>query len=624
MNRKQKRRLIRILIGAALFGAASFISAEGWTLYLRCALFLASYLTVGADICRKAVLGIFRGRVFDENFLMAVATVGAAALATVEGNGDYGEAVAVMLLYQIGELFQSIAVGKSRKNIAALMDIRPDTARVCRGGEALTVSPAEVAVGEEILVYPGEKIPLDGTVLEGESFLDTRALTGESVPRRAAVGDRVQSGTVNGASVLRIRVDCPFGEGTVQRILDLVENAAMKKAKSENFITKFAAVYTPAVCICAAALALLPPLSSLLFGGEPAFGVWIYRALSFLVISCPCALVISIPLSFFAGLGGAGSRGILIKGAVNMETLAKVRTVAFDKTGTLTHGVFEVVKVAPVGMEDDVLLTYAALAESASSHPIAQSIRRAAAQTPDPARVKEITEIGGHGIEAVIDGVPVAFGNAALMEKHGVLPAKCDEPGTLIHAAVGGAYAGYILISDKIKETSADAARDLRDAGVQTLVLLTGDRAGAAAPVAEALGMDRVYSELLPEDKFRIVEGLKDGAAGAVAFVGDGINDAPVLAGADVGIAMGALGSDAAMEAADVVLMDDDPKKVAAAIRHSRKVLRIVYENIVFALGVKLAFLMLSAFGAVGMWGAIFADVGVMVIAVLNAIRSLK
>ena len=618
MNKKQKKMLWRILLAAALMVIVALLPLEGW---LRFGLFMIPYLLIGYDILWNAVKGVKNLQPFDENFLMAVATVGAIAM------GDYKEGVAVMLFYQIGELFQSYAVGKSRRSISQLMDIRPDYANIEReDGRLEKVDPDEVPVGSIILVQPGEKLPIDGVIEEGESTLDTAALTGESVPRDTAAGDEVTSGCINLTGVLRIRTTKEFGESTVSKILELVENASSRKSRSENFISRFARVYTPAVCFSALGLAVLPPLF-LLFTGSPArWGDWLYRALTFLVISCPCALVISIPLSFFAGIGGASSAGVLIKGSNFMETLSQVSTVAFDKTGTMTQGVFEVSGIHHSSMEEAQLLEYAALAESYSSHPISQSLRRAWGGEPDKNRVSDVTELSGKGLTAKVDGRTVAVGNAKLMELLGVEYKECHSVGTVVHVAIDGAYAGHILIADMLKPTAKSAVAAMKAAGVKKTVMLTGDAHAVAAQTAGELGADAFYAELLPGDKVDRVEKLLAENQGKekLAFVGDGINDAPVLSRADVGIAMGALGSDAAIEAADVVLMDDDPMKIAKAINISRKCIRIVYENIVFAIGVKLACLVLGALGITNMWAAIFADVGVMVIAVLNAIRALR
>ena len=623
MTKKQKKMLYRILIAAVLFLAAKFIPMP---MLVSTALYFAAYVTIGYDILRKAWKGICNHQVFDENFLMAVATIGAIALAVYERSGDYAEAVAVMLFYQIGELFQSCAVGKSRRSIASLMDIRPDYANIERDGKLEQVDPDEVAVGTVITVQPGEKIPLDGVVTEGASTLNTAALTGESLPRDVKAGDEIVSGCINMTGVLKVRTTKAFGESTVSKILELVENSSSHKSRSENFISRFARVYTPAVCYGALALALLPPLFNLLSGNAAAWGVWVYRALTFLVISCPCALVISIPLSFFAGLGGASREGILIKGSNYLETLSKTKTVVFDKTGTLTQGVFEVTAVHHSPMEERKLLTYAALAECASSHPISKSLQKACGGELDRSRVTDIEERSGRGVVATVDGHTVAAGNGRLMDELGVKWQECRSVGTIVHMAVDGAYAGHIVISDVVKPGAREAIAALRRAGVRKTVMLTGDIQKVAAKVAEELGVDDFRAELLPGDKVSEVERLlgEKGSGECLAFVGDGINDAPVLSRADIGIAMGAMGSDAAIEAADVVLMDDDPMKIAKGIRISRKCLRIVYENIVFALGVKALCLVLGALGLANMWAAIFADVGVMVLAVLNAIRALR
>ena len=623
MNKKQKKTLARIVLAAVLVVTLGLLPIRG---SLRLALYLLTYLVIGSDILKKAGRGILNRQVFDENFLMAVATVGAFALAIYTRSGDYTEAIAVMLFYQIGELFQSYAVGKSRKNISALMDIRPDYANIERDGRLEQVDPEEVAVGSVIVVQPGEKIPLDGQVIEGSSTLNTSALTGESLPREVQAGEAVISGCINMTGVLKLRTTKEFGESTVSRILDLVENASSRKSRSEDFISKFARFYTPAVCCAALALALLPPLGQMLFlGTAPAWGTWLDRALTFLVISCPCALVISIPLSFFAGLGGASREGVLIKGSNYLETLAQTRYVVFDKTGTLTRGVFEVNGIHHNQMSREQLLEYAALAESASSHPISKSLQRACGRELDRSRVTDIQEISGHGVTAQVDGIPVAAGNDKLMRRLGLEPIPCHSVGTIIHLAVDGTYAGHIVISDTVKEHSREAIRKLKAAGVKQTVMLTGDARQVAEAVAAELGVDQVYSELLPADKVTKVEELLEHKAPKekLAFVGDGINDAPVLSRADIGIAMGAMGSDAAIEAADVVLMDDDPLKIAKAIRISRKCIRIVYQNIAFALLVKFACMALGAVGIANMWLAIFADVGVMVLAVLNAIRAL-
>ena len=623
MNRKQKKMLGRILISAVLLLLANLLPLPLWAKTL---VYAASYLCVGLDTLRKAGLGIVNRQVFDENFLMAVATLGAIALAVYERSGDYNEAVAVMLFYQIGELFQNIAVGKSRRSISALMDIRPDYANIEVDGRLEQVDPEEVEPGSVIVVQPGERIPIDGVVLEGRSSIDTAALTGESLPRDVQPGDALISGCINLSGVLKVRTEKAFGESTVARILELVENSSANKSRSEDFISKFARVYTPAVCCSALALALVPPLVRLLAGMDAAWSVWLYRALTFLVISCPCALVISIPLSFFAGIGGASREGILIKGANYLETLSQVKTVVFDKTGTITKGVFEVSGVHHCAGDRDALIEYAAHAECASSHPISQSLRRHYGKEPDRSRVSDIEEISGHGVVAQVDGVRVAAGNDKLMRLLGVAHIPCHSAGTVIHVALDGEYAGHILISDLEKEDMREALAALHEAGVTRTVMLTGDAESAARQVAEHVGIDEYHSGLLPADKVEKVEALLRELSGRdkLAFVGDGINDAPVLSRADIGIAMGALGSDAAIEAADVVLMDDDPMKIAKAIKISRKCLRIVYQNIVFALGVKLGCLLLGALGLAGMWAAIFADVGVMVLAVLNAMRALQ
>lgn len=635
MTKKQKKNLYRVVLAAVLMVLFYFVPAKGMLKFL---LYLIPYFIVGYDILRKAVLGILHGEIFDENFLMAVATVGAMLLAVYHElrgeEAEFAEGVAVMLFYQIGELFQSVAVGKSRRNISALMDIRPDYANIREeNGELAQVDPDDVEIGTHIIVQPGEKIPIDGVVRKGSSMLDTAALTGESVPRAVGEGGEVISGCVNMTGLLEIETTKEFGESTVSKILDLVENSSMKKARTENFITKFAKYYTPAVCYSALALAVLPGLISLLAGKPANWGTWIIRALTFLVISCPCALVISIPLSFFGGIGGASSCGILVKGSNYLEALAGTRCVVFDKTGTLTKGVFQVTEVHPekqwgAGKENagKELLSYAAYAESYSNHPISKSLKEACGFEPDLSRVGEAEEIGGHGVTAVVDGKRIAAGNAKLMKKLGIACAENTEAGTVVHVAVDGIYAGYVLIADVIKENAAEAIAALRASGVKKTVMLTGDSKTAAEQVASRLGLDEVKSELLPGDKVEAVEALLAAKAGKekLAFVGDGINDAPVLSRADIGVAMGALGSDAAIEAADIVLMDDDPMKLALAIRISRKCLRIVYENIVFALAVKAVCLILGAVGIANMWLAIFADVGVMVIAVLNAVRCLK
>ena len=623
MNRKQKKMLARILTAAAMLIALKLIPVTG---VLQLALYLVAYLVIGYDILKKAWRGILNRQVFDENFLMAVATVGAFALAIVSRSGDYVEAIAVMLFYQIGELFQSYAVGKSRRNISALMDIRPDYANIERDGQLEKVDPDEVEIGSVIVVQPGEKVPLDGVILSGASSLNTSALTGESLPRDAKAGDEVISGCINMTGVLRIQTTKAFGESTVSKILELVEDSSSHKSKSENFISKFARVYTPAVCYGALALAVLPPVVRLMLGHPAQWGDWIYRALTFLVISCPCALVISIPLSFFAGIGGASKEGVLIKGSNYLETLSQVKTVVFDKTGTLTQGVFEVSGVHHSEMENEKLLEYAALAECASSHPISKSLQRAYGKAIDRDRVRDIQEISGKGVSAVVDGHAVLAGNDKLMALRGIPFIDCHSVGTIIHIAIDGQYAGHIVISDVVKPHAKESIERLKHAGVEKTVMLTGDSRRVADQVAGALGVDEVHSELLPADKVAQVEKLLAGKGGKdkLAFVGDGINDAPVLSRADIGIAMGAMGSDAAIEAADVVLMDDDPLKIAKAIRISRKCIGIVYQNIVFALAVKFACLALGALGLANMWAAIFADVGVMVLAVLNAIRALR
>ena len=622
MNKKQKKVLVRIIIAAILMIGLKFVPVEG---ILRFILYMVPYFIIGYDILRKAFKGIKNKQVFDENFLMAVATIGAIAVALYE-NGDYTEAIAVMLFYQIGELFQSYAVGRSRRNISELMDIRPDYANIEVDGSLEQVDPDEVEIGTVIVVQPGEKIPIDGIIEVGSSTLNTSALTGESLPREAAVGDEVISGCINMTGLLKIRTTKEFGESTVSKILDLVENSSSKKSKSENFISKFAKYYTPAVCYSALALAVLPPVIRMAVMGLTAeWGVWIYRALTFLVISCPCALVISIPLSFFAGIGGASNAGVLVKGSNYLETLSKTRYVVFDKTGTMTQGVFEVTGVHHNTMEEEKLLEYAALAESFSSHPISKSLCKAFGGVLDKSRVSDIEEISGHGVTAQIDGRTVAVGNGKLMKKLGVEYTDCHKVGTIVHVAIDGRYEGHIVISDVIKPTAKEAIKALHKAGVAKTIMLTGDAGNVAEQVAAELGIDEVYSELLPSDKVEKVEQIlaEKGEKEKLAFVGDGINDAPVLRRADIGIAMGALGSDAAIEAADIVLMDDDPLKISKAIKISRKCLRIVYENIYFAIGIKAICLILGALGIANMWAAIFADVGVMVIAVLNAIRAL-
>ena len=623
MNKKQKKMLIRILLSGAMLTALQFAPVTG---ILRFVLYLVPYFIIGYDILLKALKGIRNRQVFDECFLMAVATVGAIALALYEKSGDYTEAIAVMLFYQIGEWFQSYAVGKSRRNISDLMDIRPDYANVERDGKLEKVDPDEVEAGSVIVVQPGEKVPIDGVITEGISSLNTSALTGESLPRDAKPGDEIVSGCINMTGVLKIRTTREFGESTVSKILDLVENASSRKSKSEDFISKFARIYTPAVCYAALALAFLPPLVRLaVLGLSPDWGSWIYRALTFLVISCPCALVISIPLSFFAGIGGASRAGILVKGSNYLETLSQTKIVVFDKTGTLTQGVFEVSGIHHSQMEEEKLVEYAALAESASSHPISRSLRRAYGGEIDRSRVTDIQEISGNGVIARVDGQEVAAGNDKLMDRLGISYIPCHSAGTIIHMAIDGAYAGHIVISDVVKPHSKDAIQALKRAGVHKTVMLTGDAKKAADLVAGELGLDEVYSELLPAGKVEKVEKLlrEKPEKARLAFVGDGINDAPVLRRADIGIAMGAMGSDAAIEAADVVLMDDDPMQIAKAIKISRKCLGIVYQNIAFAIGVKLICLALGAVGIASMWLAIFADVGVMILAVLNAIRAL-
>lgn len=624
MNKKQKKMLIRIILAAVMVIVFNFISLEGLP---RLILYLAAYLVIGYDILRKAWKGILNRRMFDENFLMAIATVGAFALAIYSRSGDYNEAIAVMLFYQIGELFQSYAVGKSRRNISALMDIRPDYANIERDGKLEQVDPDEVEIDSVIVVQPGEKVPLDGIVLEGNSTLNTSALTGESLPRDVKQGDEIISGCINMTGVLKIRTTKEFGESTVSKILELVENSSSRKSKSEDFISKFARIYTPAVCYGALALALLPPLVQMLFlGGTAQWGTWIYRALTFLVISCPCALVISIPLSFFAGIGGASKEGVLIKGSNYMETLSKTKYVVFDKTGTLTKGVFEVTAIHHNEMDEKKLLEYAALAECASSHPISKSLQKAYGQEIERNRVHDIQEISGHGVVAKVDGHEVAVGNSKLMKKLGVEYKDCHKVGTIIHIAIDGKYEGHIVISDVLKPHAEEVVSRLKKAGVKKTVMLTGDARAVAEQAAKALGIDEVYSELLPGDKVEKVEALlkQKTEKEKLAFVGDGINDAPVLTRADIGIAMGALGSDAAIEAADVVLMDDDPLKISKAIKISRKCLNIVYQNIAFALVIKFGCLALGAVGIANMWFAIFTDVGVMILAVLNAIRALR
>ncbi len=630
MTRKQKVMLGRIFAASALLlllqaaGAPLFDRLGPAGRWVRLGFYLADYMVIGYDILKKAARGIRRGQVFDENFLMAVATMGALALAVYE-NGDYLESIAVMLFYQVGEWFQSYAVGKSRRSISDLMDIRPDYANVETDGKLRKADPDEVEPGSVIVVRPGEKVPIDGVVLEGASALNTAALTGESLPREVGAGDEVVSGCINMTGLLRIRTTREFGESTVSKILDLVENAASRKSKSEDFISRFARIYTPAVCLAALALAVLPPIALLLAGQGAMWETWVYRALTFLVASCPCALVISIPLSFFAGIGGASKEGVLIKGSNYLETLSRTKTVVFDKTGTLTRGVFEVSGIHHNKLEDEKLLEYAALAESASSHPISKSLRRAYGREIDRARVSDIREIAGKGVTARVDGRRIAAGNDKLMDMLGIRYIPCHSAGTIIHLAADGAYMGHIVISDAVKPNAGAAIQALKASGIQKTVMLTGDAGKPAGQVAAALGIDEVYSGLLPGDKVEKVEQLLRDSPGKakLAFVGDGINDAPVLSRADIGIAMGAMGSDAAIEAADVVLMDDDPMKIAKAIRISRKCLRIVYQNIVFAIGIKLACLLLVALGMANMWLAVFADVGVMILAVLNAIRAL-
>lgn len=616
MNKKQKKMLIRIIIAAVLIVVFSLLPAEG---YLRFVLFMIPYLVIGYDILKKAFKGILNKQVFDENFLMAVATVGAILL------GDYSEGVAVMLFYQIGELFQSYAVGKSRRNISELMDIRPDYANIEKDGALEQVDPDEVGIGTIIVVQPGEKVPIDGVIIEGTSTLNTSALTGESLPRDAKAGDEVISGCINMTGLLKIRTTKEFGESTVSKILELVENSSSRKSKSENFISKFAKYYTPAVCYGALALAFIPPIVLLIMGKPAMWGDWIYRALTFLVISCPCALVISIPLSFFAGIGGASNQGILVKGSNYLETLAQTKYVVFDKTGTMTQGVFEVSGIHHNEMPDEKLLEYAALAECSSSHPISKSLQKAYGKPIDRNRVTDIEEISGNGVIAKVDGISVAAGNTKLMNRLGIAYQDCHHVGTVVHMAIDGKYAGHILISDIIKPHAKEAIAELKKAGISKTVMLTGDSKRVADQVAEELGIQEVYSELLPADKVSRVEELlnQKSEKDKLAFVGDGINDAPVLSRADIGIAMGALGSDAAIEAADIVLMDDDPLKISKAIKIARKCIRIVYENIYFAIGIKVLCLILGALGIANMWMAIFADVGVMIIAVLNAIRTL-
>ena len=620
MSKKQKKILIRIIISAVMLILLFILPVTG---ALRFILFLAAYLIIGYDILKKAGQGIIHGRMFDENFLMAIATAGAFALAIYEKSGDYAEAVAVMLFYQTGELFQSYAVGKSRRNISELMDIRPDYANIEADGNLTQVDPDEVTAGSIIIIQPGERIPIDGIIEDGSSSLNTSSLTGESVPRDVGEGDEVVSGCINMTGVLKVRTTKEFGESTVSRILELVEESGANKATSEKFISRFARVYTPAVCGAAFVLAILPPVIRLISGMMPEWNIWIYRALTFLVISCPCALVISIPLTFFAGIGGASREGILVKGANFLEMLSKTKTVVFDKTGTLTKGVFEVSGIHHSTEEDEKLIEYAALAECASSHPISKSLKEAYGKEIDRSRVTDIQEISGQGITAIVDGKMIAAGNGRLMDRLGISYIECHSAGTIIHMAVDGAYSGHIVISDVIKPSSAQAIKDLKKEGIERTVMLTGDIRKAAEQTAGELGIDEVHSDLLPEDKVAAVEKLLSPGK-ILAFAGDGINDAPVLMRADIGIAMGALGSDAAIEAADIVLMDDDPVKIASAVRISSRCLRIVCENIIFALAVKFACLILGAFGIANMWYAIFADVGVMIIAVLNAIRALR
>ncbi|PWL85707.1 MAG: cadmium-translocating P-type ATPase [Clostridia bacterium] len=622
MNRKQKKMLIRIAIAALLLGAVKLFKIGGWA---GIALYAASYITIGYDILRKAFRGIINHQVFDENFLMAVATVGAIALAIYEKTGDFAEAVSVMLFYQIGELFQSYAVGKSRRNIAALMDIRPDYANIERDGRLEQVEPDQVPVGSIIVVQPGEKVPIDGEVMEGASSLDTAALTGESRPRDVKAGDDIISGCINLTGVLKVRTTKAFGESTVSKILELMENSSSHKSRSENFISRFARAYTPAVCCSALALAILPPVINLMMGMPGGWEIWVYRALTFLVISCPCALVISIPLSFFAGLGGAGKEGVLIKGSNYLEALSQTSIVVFDKTGTLTRGVFEVSGIHHNTIPEEKLIELAALAECASSHPISKSLQKAYGREIERDRVTDIQEISGSGVIARVDGAEVAAGNGKLMKRMGVDYIDCHSSGTIIHIAIDGKYAGHVVISDVEKPTSRAAIAELKKIGVKKTVMLTGDIGRVAEYMAKKLGVDQYRSDLLPADKVAEVEKLlaETGRKGKLAFVGDGINDAPVLSRADIGIAMGAMGSDAAIEAADIVLMDDDPMKISKAIKISRKCIGIVYQNIAFALGVKALCLILGALGIANMWAAIFADVGVMVLAVLNAIRAL-
>ena len=621
MSKKQKKMLVRIIVASVLMIALQFMQSDG---LVRLALYMIPYLIIGYDILRRAAIGIWQRQVFDENFLMAVATVGAIIIG-ISSSGDYVEAVAVMLFYQIGEWFQSYAVGKSRRNISELMDIRPDYANLESDGEIQTVDPDELEIGSIIVVRPGEKVPIDGVIVEGNSSLDTSALTGESLPRDVSGGDEITSGCINLTGVLRIRTTKEFGESTVAKILDLVENASFRKAKSEDFISKFAKVYTPTVCYGALALAFLPPLVRLLLGSSADFGVWFYRALTFLVVSCPCALVISIPLTFFAGIGGASRAGILVKGSNFIETLSSVTHIVFDKTGTLTRGVFEVTEIYCNNTDEAVLLDYAAHAESSSSHPVSRSIGSAYGKNVDLSRVKNVCEFSGKGVTAEVDGKAVAAGNAKLMKQLGISYTECDKDGTVVYVAVEGEFIGFVVIADIIKNNSSKAVKALKTSGLKRITMLTGDNKAVADSTAELLGIEEVYSDLLPADKVLKVEQFLDenSKRGKLAFVGDGINDAPVLSRADVGVAMGGIGSDAAIEAADIVLMDDDPMKLVQAIKISRKCIRIVYQNSIFAIGIKLACLILAAIGFANMWLAIFADVGVMVIAVINAIRAL-
>ncbi len=623
MNKKQQKILIRIIISIIMLIILNLISIDS---LLKTVLYIATYLIIGYDILKEAWEGILKGELFDENFLMSVATLGAIGLSAYEGSGEYNESVAVMLFYQIGELFQNYAIGKSRKNISELMDIRPDYANIEKEGKLKKVAPSEVQIGSIIVVQPGEKVPIEGVVVEGNSSLNTSALTGESLPREVKLGDEVISGCINMTGVLKIKTTKNFGESTVSKILELVEESGARKSRSEDIISKFAKIYTPVVCALALVLAIVPTIFSLMFGLAPEWTTWIYRSLTFLVISCPCALVVSLPLSFFAGIGGAGKEGILVKGANFMETLSKTKIVVFDKTGTLTQGVFEVNGVHHNKLEDEKILEYAALAECASSHPISKSLQKAHGQKIDRNRVKNVREISGHGLIATVDGTEVAVGNKKLMKQLEIEFQDCRSVGTIIHVALNGKYAGHIVISDVEKPSSKNAIAALKQAGVKKTVMLTGDIKNVAEKVASSLGIDEVHGELLPADKVKEVEKLLNEKSSneKLAFVGDGINDAPVLSRADIGIAMGAMGSDAAIEAADVVLMDDDPTKIAKAIKISKKCISIVYQNIFFALAVKLAFLALGAIGIANMWGAIFADVGVTVLAILNAIRALR